>query len=91
MKPESEIEGQKTFVLIDTNGSTIAIALEAIDDQRQVVIKSLEGNYGTISGISAATILGDGKIALIIDPEALPELEASRRSKNKVPTLEEQF
>jgi two-component system chemotaxis sensor kinase CheA len=35
------------------------------------VIKSLENNYGSVAGISAATILGDGKIALIIDPEEI--------------------
>jgi two-component system chemotaxis sensor kinase CheA len=33
------------------------------------VIKGLEGNYGHVPGVAAATILGDGKVALIIDPE----------------------
>jgi len=48
-----------------------ALAVDSISDQRQVVIKSLEGNYGAIPGISAATILGDGEIALIIDPDGI--------------------
>lgn len=48
-----------------------ALAVDAISDQRQVVIKSLEGNYGSIPGVSAATILGDGDIALIIDPDGI--------------------
>jgi two-component system chemotaxis sensor kinase CheA len=39
--------------------------------QQQVVIKSLEANYRSIAGISAATILGDGKVALIIDVNGL--------------------
>lgn len=50
-----------------------ALAVDRIYDQRQVVIKGLEGNYGRVPGVAAATILGDGKIALIIDPEETAE------------------
>lgn len=46
-----------------------ALAVDRIHDQRQVVIKGLEANYGHVPGVAAATILGDGKIALIIDPD----------------------
>jgi two-component system chemotaxis sensor kinase CheA len=46
-----------------------ALAVDRIYDQRQVVIKGLETNYGHVPGVAAATILGDGKIALIIDPD----------------------
>jgi two-component system, chemotaxis family, sensor kinase CheA len=53
------------------SGCRAALAADHIHDQRQVVIKSLENNYGSVAGISAATILGDGKIALIIDPEEI--------------------
>lgn len=52
-----------------------ALAVDQIFDQRQVVIKGLESNYGYVPGVAAATILGDGNIALIIDPE-----ETARRS-----------
>jgi two-component system chemotaxis sensor kinase CheA len=52
-------------------GRRAALAVDVIHDQRQVVIKSLEENYGAIPGISAATILGDGRIALIVDPEEI--------------------
>ena len=48
-----------------------ALIVDAVQDQRQVVIKSLEGNFGTVPGVSAATVLGDGRIALILDPEAI--------------------
>jgi two-component system chemotaxis sensor kinase CheA len=51
-----------------------ALRVSSIHDQRQVVIKSLESNYAAIPGVSAATILGDGKIALILDPEELIKL-----------------
>lgn len=48
-----------------------AFEVEDIIDQKQVVIKSLEKNYHKINGVSGATILGDGSVALIIDPGAL--------------------
>ncbi|MFW2588149.1 chemotaxis protein CheA [Sagittula sp. SSi028] len=59
-----------------------ALRVTAIHDQRQVVIKSLESNYAAIPGVSAATILGDGKIALILDPE-----EIIRLGHSSVPDL----
>ena len=51
------------------NNTSWALAVDQIFDQRQVVIKGLESNYGHVPGVAAATILGDGNIALIIDPE----------------------
>ncbi|ETX16606.1 chemotaxis protein CheA [Roseivivax halodurans JCM 10272] len=60
------------LLLIETEqGDRWALAVDRIIDQRQVVIKSLERNYGHVEGVAAATILGDGKIALIIDPEEI--------------------
>ena len=48
-----------------------ALVVDAVQDQRQVVIKSLEANFGAVPGVSAATVLGDGRIALILDPDAI--------------------
>lgn len=48
-----------------------ALIVDGLQDQRQVVIKSLETNYNQVDGIAAATILGDGRIALIVDPEGI--------------------
>lgn len=59
-------------ILVETGGGTRnALLVDSIQDQRQVVIKSLETNYGTVAGIAAATILGDGRVALILDVDAL--------------------
>ncbi|WP_152045525.1 chemotaxis protein CheA [Aureimonas psammosilenae] len=55
-------------ILVETeNGMRSALLLDAIQGQRQVVIKSLEANYGHVPGVAAATILGDGRVALILD------------------------
>lgn len=63
------------LLLVSTEGQGLtALRVGAIHDQRQVVIKSLESNYGAIPGVSAATILGDGKIALILDPDELVKI-----------------
>jgi two-component system chemotaxis sensor kinase CheA len=52
-------------------GGRTALLVDQIQDQRQVVIKSLETNYGRVPGVAAATILGDGRVALILDVDAL--------------------
>jgi two-component system chemotaxis sensor kinase CheA len=60
------------IILIETEGSAKnALLVDAIQDQRQVVIKSLEANYCHVPDIAAATILGDGRVALILDVDAL--------------------
>jgi two-component system chemotaxis sensor kinase CheA len=65
-------EERDVLLLVECEaGRRAALAVDVIHDQRQVVIKSLEENYGVIPGISAATILGDGRIALIVDPEEI--------------------
>lgn len=63
---------ERVLLLIQTESiPQCALAVDDIFDQRQVVVKSMQGNYGEINGVSGATILGDGKIALIIDPDAI--------------------
>jgi two-component system chemotaxis sensor kinase CheA len=55
----------------DSDGGCAALLVDEILGQRQVVIKSLEANYRDIPGVAAATILGDGRVALILDIEAV--------------------
>jgi two-component system chemotaxis sensor kinase CheA len=66
------IEKEQVVICIETeDAQKYAILVDGIQDQRQVVIKSLEDNYGSVPNIAAATILGDGRIALIADVDAL--------------------
>jgi two-component system chemotaxis sensor kinase CheA len=62
-----------TIALLISNddGTRAALVVDRIVDQRQVVIKGLEDSYGRVPGVAAATILGDGRIALILDPSDL--------------------
>jgi len=63
---------QHVILLCETDeGNHGALVVDHIHDQRQVVIKGLDENYGHVDGIAAATILGDGRIALILDIESV--------------------
>ncbi|MBE3639086.1 chemotaxis protein CheA [Mangrovicoccus algicola] len=56
------------LLIAHEDGSRAALVVDSIHDQRQVVIKGLQDSYGHVPGVAAATILGDGQIALILDP-----------------------
>jgi two-component system chemotaxis sensor kinase CheA len=59
-------------VLVDTEDrGRIGLVIDELLGQQQVVIKSLETNYRKVAGISGATIMGDGHVALILDVSAL--------------------
>ena len=58
-------------VILETEGRKTAIWVDELVGQHQVVIKSLETNYRRVYGVSGATIMGDGKVALILDPVAI--------------------
>lgn len=62
------------LVVVESDGRKIGLFVDELKGQQQVVIKSLEANYKRIEGISGATILGDGSVALIIDIPGLINL-----------------
>jgi two-component system chemotaxis sensor kinase CheA len=62
------------LVLLETEGKKVALFVDELVGQHQVVIKSLETNYRKVAGISGATIMGDGRVALIMDVAALVKL-----------------
>lgn len=69
---------ENIIIIAETErGDNVGIAVDEIVGQQQVVVKSLEGNYGTVHGASAATILGDGLVALILDVDSMLRLAAS--------------
>ncbi|MDR7343767.1 two-component system chemotaxis sensor kinase CheA [Pantoea alhagi] len=66
-------------VILQSAGERYALMVDQLIGQHQVVVKNLELNYRKVPGISAATILGDGSVALILDVAALAKLCKSRR------------
>jgi len=74
IKPESVDLKDGLLVVVEAEGKKIAIYVDELLGQQQVVIKSLETNFRKVSGLSGATILGDGTVALIVDITGLIEL-----------------
>jgi two-component system chemotaxis sensor kinase CheA len=70
------------------DGSRAALVADSIHGQRQVVIKSLESNYQQVPGIAAATILGDGRVALILDVDALVAMRKRETLRAPEPTIQ---
>ena len=59
------------MVVVEAEGSRVALLVDELLGQQQVVVKNLESNYKKVPNVSGATILGDGKVALILDTGAL--------------------
>jgi len=74
IEPLSTSLNEGLLVVVEAEGKKIAIFVDELQAQQQVVIKSLETNFKKVQGLSGATILGDGTVALIIDIAGLIEL-----------------
>jgi len=72
----AQANSRALLVLVEAEGRRAAMAVDELLGQQQVVIKSLETHYKRVEGISGATILGDGRVALILDVSGLMRLEA---------------
>lgn len=69
------------MVVLDADGTKAALFVDALLGQHQVVIKSLEANYRRVPGVSGATIMGDGHVALILDVSAIAGMARSTLGK----------
>ncbi|WP_198555874.1 chemotaxis protein CheA [Rahnella sp. AA] len=69
---------QGIVVILQSAGRRYALLVDQLIGQHQVVVKNLESNYRKVPGISAATILGDGSVALIVDVSALQTLNRDK-------------
>ncbi|MEQ9892383.1 chemotaxis protein CheA [Pectobacterium aroidearum] len=80
-----DVDGAKTdatqgiVVILQSAGRRYALLVDQLIGQHQVVVKNLESNYRKVPGVSAATILGDGSVALIVDVSALQALNREKR------------
>jgi two-component system chemotaxis sensor kinase CheA len=65
------------LLILETEGERVALMVDEIVGQQQVVIKSMEQNFRKVEAIAGATILGDGTVGFIVDVRGL--LEMARR------------
>lgn len=69
---------QGILVIVQADDSRFALLVDELLGQHQVVVKNLETNYRKVPGISAATILGDGSVAFIVDVGAMPRIQRAQ-------------
>ena len=67
-------DGQKLIVIVEDQGRRLALRVDELLGQQQVVIKNLETNFRKVPGVAGATILGDGRVALILDVYGVSQL-----------------
>jgi two-component system chemotaxis sensor kinase CheA len=65
--PRKEPVSGGIMIVVEAEGGRIALIVDELIGQHQVVVKNLEANYRKVPGVSGATILGDGQVALILD------------------------
>ncbi len=76
--PRTRALAEGLVVVVEGDGRRVGLFVDDLLGQQQVVIKSLEANYGHIDGVSGATILGDGSVALIVDVPGLIHIASLR-------------
>ena len=75
---------KKVLVFIDTGRQEFGLMVDEVLDCRQVVVKSLESHYRNVEGISGATIMGDGSVALVLDLFDLEEIFFNKNSSRSM-------
>ena len=71
---------QGLMVVVEGDGSRVGLFVDGLIGQQQAVVKSLEANYRRVQGVSGATILADGSVALIVDIAGLVRLQGRRKA-----------
>ncbi len=71
-------DGGGLVMVVEGDGRRVGLCVDELLGQQQVVVKTLEDNYGHVDGIAGATILGDGAVALILDVAGLTRAVTGR-------------
>lgn len=88
IEPDSRNLDDSLMVVVECDGEKVGVVIDDLLAQQQVVIKSLEQNYQKVEGISGATILGDGTVALILDIPGIVKIAGVRHhDDNRVSSL----
>ncbi len=89
VEPDSQTLSDGLLVVVEGENKKVGFVIDDLLAQQQVVIKSLESNYKKVEGISGATILGDGTVALILDITGLIQVAGIKASTlNQLKELE---
>jgi two-component system chemotaxis sensor kinase CheA len=81
----SAASGERVVIITDAGeGSRFGLVVDELLGHQQVVIKSIEESYGAVPGIAAATILGNGRVAFILDVEKLSDMAVNSPIGNAI-------
>ncbi len=83
IKTEKQSTNDGLIAIVEGENRKIAIKIDELLGQQQVVIKSLESHYKCIQGVSGATILGDGRVSLILDIVGLSKRSSERANSSR--------
>jgi two-component system chemotaxis sensor kinase CheA len=79
MGGEDSESDERVVIIADAgDGTRLGIIVDELLGHQQVVVKSMEESYGAVPGVAGATILGNGRVALILDVEKLSELAVTQ-------------
>ena len=82
-----EPSDKRTVVVVQNGETTIGLLVDQLIGMQEVVLKSLEKNFRTIPGLSGASILGDGRVSLILDLDTVLELVGQKPVRRHEDTL----
>ena len=82
-----ESSDKRTVVVVQNGETTIGLLVDQLIGMQEVVLKSLEKNFRTIPGLSGASILGDGRVSLILDLDAVLDLVARQPAPRREETV----
>ncbi len=68
-----------TLVIINENGRELGLAVDHVIGEQDIVIKSMAENYRNVPGVAGASILGDGRVSLILDVAALIDMATCQK------------
>ena len=85
LKPKATRLEDGLLVVVEGDGQKVGLFVDDLLGQQQVVIKSLETNFRKVDGVSGATILGDGTVALILDISSLIQVSKRIGRKHRLP------
>jgi two-component system chemotaxis sensor kinase CheA len=74
---------KQTVVIVQNGETTIGLLVDRLIGTQEVVLKSLEKNFQSISGLAGASILGDGRVSLILDLDAILEMAARQMTRSR--------
>jgi two-component system, chemotaxis family, sensor kinase CheA len=79
--PQDETAQKRTVVIVQNGETTMGLLVDELIGMQEVVLKSLEKNFQAINGLSGASILGDGRVSLILDLDAVIDMVARRPAR----------